>query len=207
VAWTLDEISRIWDVVDRLPGCWGDCPVGLGWRIGLNVFWDTGCRLGEQLAAKLSNIWWDDNALFVPASDRKGKREDKLYRLHPDTMDWIRRPLPSDRELLFPFPWKRRQIWGHYKVILHAAGLPFDRDRMFHCIRRTVESYAAAARGVQWAADAIAAAWPISAGPIALEAPTRRQSGQRTSSALRPQETAGDPAIPAKTPAFLRIPR
>jgi hypothetical protein len=57
--------------------------------------------------------------------------------------------------MLFPFPHGDRRLWEHLKAILRAAGLPADRTHMFHCFRRSTESYAAAARGIQWAADAI----------------------------------------------------
>jgi integrase len=155
VVWTIDEVERIWASVAALPGQWAGVPVWLAWRIGLSILWDTGCRLAELLQARLADVWMDRGVLFVPAKNRKGRRRDRLYRLHAETIAMVAASLPSEREKLFPFPFQRRQIWGHYRRILAAAGLPSDRWHMLHCIRRTVESYAAAARGIQWAADAV----------------------------------------------------
>jgi len=39
--------------------------------------------------------------------------------------------------------------------LLAKAGLPADRKHLFHCLRRTSESYAAAARGISWAAERV----------------------------------------------------
>lgn len=158
VAWQLAEIEAIFAACNRLPGYWQDVRTSLAWKIGLLVFWDTGCRLAELLGARMEHVRLAESSLFVPAEHRKGsrgRRKDRVYPLHGQTMDVIRASLPSRREMLFPFPWKRRQIWGHLKRILRAAGLPADRAHMFHCLRRSAESYAARERGVQWAAEAI----------------------------------------------------
>jgi integrase len=155
VTWSLDEVERIFAACDSLRGFWEDTPVWLCWKIGLSIFWDTGCRLAETLGADLRDVWLDHGVLFVPASHRKGRREDRIYRLHPQTLALVRQSLPSDRKKLFPFPWGEKQIWDHYRRVLAIAGLPGDRSRMFHCIRRTTESFAAARMGIAWAAAAV----------------------------------------------------
>jgi integrase len=155
VTWSLEEVDRIFAACGRLTGEWSGVPVSLCWKICLLVFWDTGCRLGTTLKAELRHVDLRRGLLFAPAENIKGRRRDRLFRLHAQTVAMIGRSLPSDRKLLFPFPWVRKQVWYHLRKILVAAGLPADRSRMFHCIRRTAESYAAAERGIQWAADAV----------------------------------------------------
>ena len=155
IVWTVEEVNRIWRMVDGLPGYWGDVPIWLAWRIGLGCVWDSGCRLSEMLRARCEHVWADKGWWFVPSCNRKGQTRDRLYKLSPDTLGWIRQSLPSEREVLFPFPWQPRQVWDHYRRILQAAGLPCDRTRMFHCVRRTVESLAAAEKGTAWAAACI----------------------------------------------------
>ena len=91
----------------------------------------------------------------MPAEHRKGRRSDREYSLHPDTCELIRITLAYPRERLFPFPFNRRQIWIHLHKILHLANLPTGWRFGFHCLRRTTESYAANAKGIEWAADAI----------------------------------------------------
>jgi len=154
VAWRLPEIEAIFEQCNRLPGYWEDCRVSLAWKIGLLLFWDTGCRLEEVLLSEIRHLR-SDMTLFVPAEHRKGKRADRVYPLHQQTWDVISTSLPTNRKKIFPFPCKRRQIWGYLKRILRAAGLPDDRAHMFHCLRRSAESYAAKEKGVQWAAEAI----------------------------------------------------
>jgi integrase len=155
VAWTLGEIERIFAATEELTGEWDGVPVGLCWRIALLVFWDTGCRLGAVLGARLANVDMEAGTLFVPAEHLKGQREDRIFRLHPQTVAMIWESLPSEREMLFPYPYSHHRIWRYLKRILRSAGLPCDRHRMFHCFRRTAESYAAAERGIEWAASAI----------------------------------------------------
>ena len=155
VAWTIKQVEAIFDECNRMSGTWQGVPVGLAWRIGFLLFWDTAGRLNEVLLAEMKDLRTADGTLYVPAEHRKGKRADKIYPLHRQTWEAILESLPSDRRLVFPFPWKRGQIWYHLKRILRSAGLPDDRAHMFHCFRRSAESYAARDRGAQWAADAV----------------------------------------------------
>jgi len=154
-AWTLAEIDAIFEQCNRLPGTWDGVRVSLAWKIGFLLFWDTGGRLGEVIQAKMPQLRLNEKSLHVPAEHRKGKRADKIYALHDQTLDVILASLPTSRQRIFPFPYQRRQVWPHLKRILRAANLPDDREHMFHCFRRSAESYAARDRGVQWAADAI----------------------------------------------------
>jgi integrase len=41
------------------------------------------------------------------------------------------------RELLWPWPYGRRELWTAFGRILRRAGLPDDRHHKFHCLRRT----------------------------------------------------------------------
>lgn len=155
VAWTLEEVDRIFAACDSLSGCWSGVPVPLCWKLGLLVFWDTGCRLNLTMGLETRHVDLGSGILIAPAALLKGGRADRVYYLHQQTLALIADSRPQNRRFLFPFPWKRRQIWPHLRKILDGAGLPSDRARMFHCIRRSAESYAAAERGIEWAAAAI----------------------------------------------------
>jgi len=152
---TFEQFERLLAAANALPGCWDGVPAGLYWRIFLLICWDSGCRLAEVMAAKLTDVdlqtgWW-----HVPPENRKGRRKYQLYRLHSQTLQAIRESIPPQRELLFPYPKCRRQVFIDFGKLLEAAGLPNDRWHKSHCIRRTAESYGAAARGVEWAAEAV----------------------------------------------------
>ena len=69
VAWTLGQVNRIFKAVDQLQGDWDGVPIGLAWRIGLLVFWDTGSRLGAVLGARLRHIDLVARTLLVPAEN------------------------------------------------------------------------------------------------------------------------------------------
>jgi integrase len=155
IAWTLGELERIFRAADQLTGWWSGVPVSLCWRLGLLLFWDTGSRLGPILKARTAQVDVEARTLLVPAEHIKGQRADRLFLLHSQTVNTISESQPSERKMLFPFPWGRRQIWFHLKAILRAAGLPDGRQRMFHCFRRSAESHAASAKGIEFAAAAI----------------------------------------------------
>jgi len=155
VAWSLDEVARILAACDRQTGRWEHVPTRMYWRLIVLLIWDTGCRIGEVLKAKLEEVDLQRRTWHVPAENTKGRRCDRLYRLHSETIDLIRRTVPPSRKRLVPYPYRHRQIWVEFGEILRDAGLPDDRRHKFHALRRTAESYAAAARGIGWAAAAV----------------------------------------------------
>jgi len=157
IAWTLGELERILSACENLTGAWGGVLVSLAWKMGLLILWDTGCRLGSLLKAEMGHIDLDRATWLVPAENIKGRRADRIFQLHEQTVATIAASLASggSRRLLWPFPYSRRQVWPHLRKILQSAGLPHDRTRMFHCLRRSAESHAAASRGIEWAASAV----------------------------------------------------
>jgi integrase len=155
VVWTIEEVGRLLSACDLVEGFWGDVPARACWRMGLLILWDTGCRIGTLLKAKVADVHLDAGTWFVPAASIKGSSADRLFRLHAQTVGAVRETLRGRRDLLLPFPACRRQVWRYFRRLLELAGLSADRSRMFHCLRRTSESYAAAVRGPAWAAAAV----------------------------------------------------
>lgn len=154
-AWTLEEVSRLLASCGTLRGDWHGLPVSLAWRLGLLVLWDTAWRIGTLLSARLGQVDLARGLVTVPAAHLKGRRADRLFQLHPQTMALITESMVWPREQLFPWPHQRRQIWVAFGRVLTQAGLPHDRKHKFHCIRRSAESYAAQARGVNFAAGCV----------------------------------------------------
>ena len=155
VVWTIEQVGQILGACAQVPGVWLGVPVSLAWRLAVLVCWDTACRIGSLLAAKVQDVDLCAGTWQVPAESMKGRRADRLYRLHPDTIDTISRTLPSARTRLFPYPFAPRQVFSSYARLLRLAGLPADRQHLFHCLRRSSESYAAQARGIEFAAAAV----------------------------------------------------
>jgi integrase len=156
-AFTLDEMRRLMEACRRVPGLWGGVPAALCWQLAISVLWDTAARVGSLLAARMTDVDLERCLWHVPAEAVKGRRADRLFRLHPDTVALIRESVTDwpPRELLFPFPWGERQVWRHLGRILQDAELPTDRRHKFHCVRRSSESYAAAQIGIAGAAELV----------------------------------------------------
>ena len=161
VAWSLAEFCAILESARALSGEWEGVPRSLCWEIVLGVLWDTAARVSEIFHAELAEIDLEAGRWRVPAAKRKGRRRGKLYKLHPDTVAIIRHSLVEPRQWLIPYPRRAtakkpiNTFRDHYKRIICDAGLPTDREHLFHCIRRTSESYAAASKGIKWAAEAV----------------------------------------------------
>jgi integrase len=155
VAWTLADLNRLLGYCGTLRGDWQGLPVSLAWRILLMVLWDTGARINTMLLARVADIDLARCSLFVPARNLKGRKADRVFQLHPQTVALVQESMAWPRGRLFPWPYSRRHLWTAFGRLLKAAGLPCDRRHKFHCIRRTSESYAAEARGIEWAASAV----------------------------------------------------
>lgn len=139
-AWTEDEMQRLIRACAQEPGDVAGIPAGDWWVCLHHVAWDS----GERISA-LMDATWDcidfGGWLHVPAEARKGKRADRIYRLSPDTLIWLKRILKPKRLLVFPWALNRSYLWKRYEPILERAGLPTDRLSKFHRIRRSVASH------------------------------------------------------------------
>jgi integrase len=85
--------------------------------------------------------------LTIPGERRKGGRQGRVYRLKPDAIQWLMRIREPGRELVWPLPFEYRHLWPRFKEILRCAGLPFGRERMFGCVRKSHASHLEAAGG------------------------------------------------------------
>jgi integrase len=147
VAWTREELARLWRACDAQQGWIGGVPSNLWWHTLHAVLWDTGERIGATMQAT-----WEDMDLrrgfFVARAEyRKNRRQDKVHRLHEDTVMLLERSRTTRRERVWPWPYSFGLIWHWYARLLKSAGLPHGRERKFHCIRKSSASYFEAAGG------------------------------------------------------------
>lgn len=149
-AWTKEQLAKLMKAISEEPGKAFGVPAALGWKTLHLVLWDT----GERITATLSIEWeWmdlDTGVLCIPAHARKGGRKPMTYHLKPITVEAIREIKASqqpERELVFPGWDKKDRIYSKYKRILKRAGLPADRESMFHRMRKTFASHVEAAGG------------------------------------------------------------
>lgn len=147
VAWTRDELARLWGYISRMPGDVAGIPAS-DWFCSLHaVLWDTGERIGAILATEWQQVDLHDGWIVVRAETRKGCLADKLSRLHPATVELLERIRLPQRKLVWPWPWNRFSLWRQYGQILDRAGLPSGRERKFHCLRKSCASHITALGG------------------------------------------------------------
>ena len=77
------------------------------------------------------------------AEMRKGKLRDRGYPLHAETAKILGelQAATGRQSLIFCAPFSEHTLRERYKGILRDAGLPHDRKRLFHCLRKTSASH------------------------------------------------------------------
>lgn len=144
VSWTEQEVERIWDAFDRVPGDFCGVRKGKWWRAFHEVVYWTGERKGAVLKAQWD--WMRANRLNVPAKYRKGKRKSRSYWLPERAMEAIEEIREPARDAIFPLPGKGSTFYHHYHRLLRIAGVDGHR-RGPQQMRRTHASMLARAGG------------------------------------------------------------
>lgn len=145
-AWLEHEMQRLFDAAGRAEGFVGKFTASCWWPALLLVLWDTSERIGAVMSIEWKHVDLDTGWLLIMAEDRKGGRRDRRYRLSAETCEALRLILQPDGKV-FLWPRDMTLIYDDYRKILVAAGLPTDRNCMFHRVRRTVASYYEAGGG------------------------------------------------------------
>jgi integrase len=146
IAWTQEEFCRIISVVRSTDGMIGIVPAKKWWLALLLTCFDSAERIGAVLALHWPDVDIDGRWIIFKAESRKGRDQDSVIRIAPDTATAIS-ALPRTGRIVFQWPLTRQYLWRRYGDLLESAGLPNDRKRKFHCVRKTVASHAEAAGG------------------------------------------------------------
>jgi len=145
LAWSSDEIATLFQACDNWKGDIAGVQ-GAGWWKSLHyVAWDSGERISALMACRWD--WITDEWLAIPAEVRKGKKTDRVYKLHADTLAILSSIREPKRELIWPWTLDPTSLWYHYKKLRESAGLALDRRSAFHRIRRSVATDTEAAGG------------------------------------------------------------
>jgi integrase len=148
IAWTKEELRRLWQACMKQEGYYRGVPRSLWWHALHSVIWDTGERIQAVMSCEWSDVDLKGRWLLVKAEYRKGKKADKIFRLHPDTVLLLRAIREPEREKIFPLPGGNMfNLYNHYKAMLKGARLPYDRKHMFHCMRKSTASWLEVAGG------------------------------------------------------------
>lgn len=141
IAWTAEQLRRLWECLERLPGEIEGVPVNL-WMMALHAtIWDCGERIGATLQTRWSDIDLQRGWIIIRAERRKGSFCDKTSKLHPETVALLLKIVAPRRDLVWPWPHDKTYLYTIYKQILRGAGLPSDRYHGFHCLRKSCGSW------------------------------------------------------------------
>lgn len=147
IAWTKEQLATLFKACEQAKGESFYVPAPLWWHAIHCLIWDTGERIGAVLQLRWDDVDLDGCWLTIRAETRKWKREDKSFRLHPDTVKALR-AIQTDQPKIFATRFKDvSTLYNHYKKLLKAAGLPLTRKHKFHCLRKSAASYFEAAGG------------------------------------------------------------
>jgi integrase/recombinase XerD len=144
-AWSAAQIAHLVETAYR--GDWGKkapepiggTPANLWWAGILLFVYDTGCRIGAVLAVRVADVNLDTGRVLVRAETQK-QHADQVFHLDPTTCAILREFAHGDR--LFPWQMCIGSLYGHFRRLLKAAGLPHGRRDKFHRIRRTAATMA-----------------------------------------------------------------
>ena len=151
-AWRHDQLPKLFAACSDWRPAINSRRATRGWSsehmvaLGL-VLYFTSERISAMMAVTRDHLDVDGMLLHVPGEMRKGKREDKVYPLPREVVELLTKLPPSKR--LFPWNGKLQTLRLHWKRILRVAGLPANRNTVFHCMRRTHATHMAIAAGVE----------------------------------------------------------
>lgn len=136
-AWTTTELEAIVATAAQQPGDICDIPAAVYWPALLLCVYDSGLRFNALMTRPASDLDLETGWLNIDAADQK-QRKAQAFKLHSDTLNFLRQMQPADRPHLFPWPYKStKTIISRYRSILEQAGLPSTKRDLFHKLRRT----------------------------------------------------------------------
>ena len=146
MAWTETEVHKLLDACKLAEGKIGRRPASTWWQVLHMLAWDTGERIAALLGIRWDGVDLQGGSVVCRAETRKGGRQDRVYKLHPDTVA-ILRIMPRDQDVILAWPYSKTYLWQRYTKLLEKAGLPSGRASKFHRLRRSVASHYEAAGG------------------------------------------------------------
>jgi integrase len=146
-AWKRHELTVLWEALRRQPGDIAGLKLSDWMCSFLTVMWKTSERPGAMLQVQWSDVDLRGGWLVIAGEKRKGGRQGRVYHLTEDCIEWLKRIREPRRDLVWPWPHAYTYLFPKWKEILRCAGLPYDRDRMFGCVRKSHASHLEAAGG------------------------------------------------------------
>ena len=141
VAWTPEQVAQLVAACRELPGRLRGTRIHRAdwWAsLILTLYW-TGSRISATLAVRPTDLELSDldNATIALRADASKTGHAQTIRLHRQAAEAVATHYDAQRQLVWPWPFGTRRLWPCFKQILRSAGLPHDRQSMFHRLRRT----------------------------------------------------------------------
>lgn len=142
-AFTEDELHRLAEAASYSWGWIGPIPAGTFFAALIAVGLETGERINAIL--NTPRHCWARPTLVVPASIRKGRRQERVYELSPEASDLVDAVSRHDGPTVFWWVASDTALRKRWKTITKRAGLGDGRDVQFHALRRSTASHLTAA--------------------------------------------------------------
>ena len=142
-AFTADELARLAAAAKLSYGWVGPVPA----RVFFPALIAVGLETGERINAILSTPkhCWNRPTLTVPATIRKGGRQERIYELSPEACDLVDAVSNHSGPTVFWWVASDTALRKRWKTITRRAGLGDGREVQFHALRRSTASHLAAA--------------------------------------------------------------
>lgn len=143
-AWTAEELKKLFSCTKFAEDV-GQVDGPLWWSALFSCLWDSGERITAMLSIRWDSVDLDGLTIYIPAEERKGETEDRVYPIAEETAQLLRR-LPREYRPFF-WPYDITTLYNRLKRMLLKGELPADRRSKFHRIRRSTASHYEAAGG------------------------------------------------------------
>lgn len=140
-AWTAEELSKLFAACWAQTGDFEGVPCNRWWLALHLIAWDTCERIGAVMSVQWSWVDLSAGILHMPAESRKGRRSDREYPLHQQTVELLDSIREPRRELVLPWPYVPNYLYRFYDRIQEQAGLPRGREFRFHALRKAAASH------------------------------------------------------------------
>ena len=136
IAWTPSEIRQLLRAAKASRRRVGHVPASIFWPALVGVAYDTGERVNAIHQLEADDFDLARLRVRFRRETRKGRRTDKSAPLSRETAASVRRLIAERPSAPFA-PIKVASLYPSLRWLLYDAGLPADRCRKFHCLRRT----------------------------------------------------------------------
>lgn len=151
-SWNPAELAQLIKATDVMKSHrrWsGPIPAEKWWSAFLLVAYWTGLRAGSLRTIQLKDVDIASRFIYIQPRNMKTRRG-KRFRIGSDAATALGEIMDPPRDLLFPFAFGRRALWGQFRKIQKAAGLAHNGRSMsrLHKLRRSVATQAAVNAGM-----------------------------------------------------------